>query len=273
MNAQKLILNKGDFCAILKPSSEYAVAGGMYMSARVILLASGKGGTGKTTVTALLGAALAARGLRTLLVEVAAGLRSIDTAAGVSGRTVYDLGDVLAGRCEPEKAVAASPLYSELFVMCAPYAGGRIEPRAFVVMCERLRAQYDIILLDVASGMGGAFAAASAVADAALLVITPDAVCARDGHIVADALGSAGHLDVRLVLNKVPRALADAGLEDLDACIDTVGVQLIGVLPFSTQIMRVSATGVPLDENSRVQAAFAALAARLCGQAVPLVFC
>lgn len=100
---------------------------GADMNAQCIMVCSGKGGTGKSTVSVLLGACLARLGRKTLLVELDSGLRSVDIIAGVYGRTVYDIEDVLCGRCEGAKAVVPSPLYPGLSVISAPYEGGAVE--------------------------------------------------------------------------------------------------------------------------------------------------
>ena len=96
------------------------------MNAQCIMVCSGKGGTGKSTVSVLLGACLARLGRKVLLVELDSGLRSVDIIAGVYGRTVYDIEDVLCGRCEGAKAVVPSPLYPGLSVISAPYEGGAV---------------------------------------------------------------------------------------------------------------------------------------------------
>lgn len=240
------------------------------MSAEVILVASGKGGTGKSTVAVHVGAALARRGGRVLLVELDSGLRSVDYIAGVSGKTVYDIGDILSGRCGPAKAIAESGLYPGLFVVCAPYEGGDIRPEALAAFVDGAREVFSHIVLDTAAGMGVPFAAAKAVADRALLVVTPDPVSLRDGRIVCDALDAGRCADVRLVINKVPRSLQGTGLQDLDECIDTVGARLIGVVPFSGPVAAAGAQSAPLDGADRAAQAFAAIAARLCGEDVPL---
>ena len=241
------------------------------MSAHVIMLASGKGGTGKSTVSALLGAEFALSGQRVLLVEVNSGLRSIDYVCGVFGKTVYDIGDILAGRCTAEKAVVESPIYKNLYVVCAPYEGGSIPLAGFGAFIARMRTVFDIIVLDSASGMGSAFQAACAVSDAALITVTPDVVAVRDGRILADALFAAGRMQVRLLINRVPSVLEYSGLADLDECIDTVGAQLIGVLPFSAEIMRAGATGMPLVPGCKAKLAMTALSLRIAGHEVPLV--
>ena len=92
----------------------------MRIEPKVTMIASGKGGTGKSTVSVLLGSRLAARGKKVLLIELDSGLRSVDIIAGVYGKTVYDIEDVLSGRCEGSKAVVESPIYPGLSVISAP---------------------------------------------------------------------------------------------------------------------------------------------------------
>ena len=142
------------------------------MNAQCIMVCSGKGGTGKSTVSVLLGACLARLGRKTLLVELDSGLRSVDIIAGVYGRTVYDIEDVLCGRCEGAKAVVPSPLYPGLSVISAPYEGGAVEAAPLGRLLTAMRPYFDFILLDTAAGMGAPFTAASTVADKALLVLT-----------------------------------------------------------------------------------------------------
>ena len=241
------------------------------MSANVTMIASGKGGTGKSTLAVLLGAELAARGKRVLLVELDCGLRSVDYIAGVCGKTVYDIEDVLTGRCEAGKAIVESPLYRDLYLISAPYSGGRIRPAALRVFVEKAGPVFDVILLDTAAGMGAPFEAAMAVAHRALLVLTPDPVATRDGKIVCDTLVSGGCAEVRLLLNQVPPTLEICGVQHLDECIDNVGAQLIGVVPYSDEIRRAGATGTPLSPKGRPRLALRAIAARLCGLNIPLV--
>ena len=163
------------------------------MNAQCIMVCSGKGGTGKSTVSVLLGACLARLGRKTLLVELDSGLRSVDIIAGVYGRTVYDIEDVLCGRCEGAKAVVPSPLYPGLSVISAPYEGGAVEAAPLGRLLTAMRPYFDFILLDTAAGMGAPFTAASTVADKALLVVSfghNDANRAKaERYVPADAFG------------------------------------------------------------------------------------
>jgi len=241
------------------------------MRGDVIMVASGKGGTGKSTLSVLLGAALAARGERVLVAELDVGLRSIDHIAGASGHVVYDVGDVLAGRCDAAKAVVESPLYPDLYLLAAPYTNGRIPSDALCALVQRVRPVFDTVLLDTAAGLGAPFLAARAAANRALLVLTPDPVALRDGRTVCDALALGGCTDARLLINQTPRSLESCGVRSLDECIDTVGARLIGVVPLSDPIRRAGQTGTRLPIQSRDWRVMCAVAARLCGEEVPLI--
>ena len=223
------------------------------MSAQCVMICSGKGGTGKSTVSVLLGAGLARLGRKVLLVELDSGLRSVDIIAGVYGRTVYDIS-----------------------VISAPYEGGEVAAVPLGRLLQAVRPYFDFILLDTAAGMGAPFTAAATVADRALLVLTPDPVALRDGKIVADRLLAGGlpQSAVRLVMNRVTRDSFGkrASVEDLDECIDTVGAQLIAVIPESVALQQAGATGTVPPAHDAAVVAGQALAKRLCGQRVPLTF-
>lgn len=235
------------------------------------MVASGKGGTGKSTVSVLAGGRLAAAGRKVLLIELDSGLRSVDIIAGVYGKTVYDIQDVLCGRCAGEKAVVESPVYPGLFVISAPYEGGQVQAGALARLVQAMSTGFDFILLDTAAGMGAPLWAAAPLASLVLLVLTPDPVALRDGRIVADALFDTTKASVRLVMNRVSAASFQNGaVRDLDECIDTVCAQLIAVLPESAAVQQAAATGKALGAETLAFKAVSNLAARICGQTPPL---
>lgn len=246
------------------------------LNAQTIMICSGKGGTGKSTVAVLLGAELGRRGKRVLLIELDSGLRSVDVIAGVYGKTVYDIEDVLCGRCDGDKAVVQSPLYPGLSVISAPYEGGEVRSAPLARLVLAMRGYFDFILFDTAAGMGAPFTAAAQLAEQALLVLTPDPVALRDGRIVADALIAGHHTQksVRLIVNRVTRQSfgKNAPVFDLDECIDTVGVQLIGVIPESRALQLAGAHGAVLAQGCAAQTAGAAIAGRVLGERIPLTF-
>lgn len=242
------------------------------MDAVILAVVSGKGGTGKSTTSVFVGAALAAQGKKVVLVELASALRSVDIIAGIADRVVFDIEDVLSGRTPPSKAVVASPVYPGLDVIPAPYVGGQIVAESLQLLCARFRPHYDFIILDVAAGYGRAFRAAAVVAHRVLLVETPDPVALRDGRTLVDMMRDSA-VQLRLVLNRVnPKTVLESNvLNDLDEAIDIVGVQLIGVIPDSAAILQAAAGGEPLVPGGREDRVYAAIAKRILGEEVPLV--
>lgn len=253
------------------PLAENIRQGGVGLSAKIVMVASGKGGTGKSTLSVMLGARLAAAGGKVLLIELDSGLRSVDIIAGVYGKTVYDIADVLSGRCEGAKAVVASPVYPGLSVISAPYEwSGTVQPAALKKLLDKLSPVFDWVLVDTAAGLGAPFKAALAVSETVLLVLTPDPVTLRDGHIAAEEAFAAGAKQVRLVLNRVGPASFGGAVRDLDECIDTVAAQLIAVVPESSQLQLCAAKGQALPADCLAFRAVDNLARRLQGQRVPL---
>ncbi len=240
------------------------------MTAQVLMIASGKGGTGKSTLSVFLGAELAALGKKVLLIELDSGLRSVDIIAGISGQTVYDIADILSGRCEPEKAVVESPVSPGLFIVSAPYTGGHVVEEDLQKLCRHMAPHFDYLLIDTAAGLGTPFRAALAAANLCIVLVTPDKICLRDGRIVADEVFKKDKA-CRLLINRVrPRRVTRYGIENLDECIDTVGVQLLGVLSEEDDIQYAAAEGRPLPEGSAAKRMVQNIAKRITGQYVPL---
>lgn len=239
---------------------------------KTLMVASGKGGTGKSTVSVLIGARLAARGKKVLLIELDSGLRSVDIIAGVYGKTVYDIEDVLCGRCDEEKAIVESPLYPGLYVISAPYADGAVTEDGLKQLCSAMDRFFDYIILDTAAGMGAPFQAAKACAEQALLVLTPDPVALRDGRIVSDALFDSGVKEIRLIMNRVTtRTFQQGTVRDIDECIDTVCAQLLGVLPESQELQLATARADALPADCPAFTAVDNIARRLLGERVGLM--
>ena len=236
-----------------------------------MLVTSGKGGVGKSTVSFYTGLTLALRGRKVLIIELDTGLRSLDVIAGISEQTVYPLGDVTAGRVKPSEAIVSSPLCKNLQLLCAPFSPeDRIEPHRLAWLCQGLDRFYDYTFLDAPAGIGYGFKVGCTAARSALIVATPDPISARDGGVVCDLLAEAGITRRRLIINRVDaKAVARGPISDLDEVIDTVGARLLGVLPESTALHLAAVSGRALPEGEAATA-FANIARRLEGEQVPL---
>lgn len=244
------------------------------VSNQVIAMTSGKGGVGKSTLCVGLGLGDALRGKRVLLIEFDAGLRGLDLMLGIADKVVYDLGDLLEGRCTISKAIAESPLNENLNAIVAPVnMETPMKLEDIKLLVEGLRSHFDRLILDMPAGLGFSVAATSATADLALIVTNPDRICVRDGGQMARALQKNGFLSHRLLINRVnEKMLRKDSIMDLDAVIDGVGSQLIGVLPDDPDIQLRLTRGIALRESHRITRICKAISRRIDGEYVPLIF-
>lgn len=240
--------------------------------ARVLSITSGKGGVGKSTVCVGLGMAYALLGKSVLMIEFDVGLRGMDLMLGISDRIVYDLGDLLEGRCNINKAIVESPWNSNLNVIVAPVSmESSIAMEDVNILVAGLRPHFDIIILDTPAGLGLSMRIA-AMSDMALVVATPDSVCVRDGGKVVSALHKADMGSHRLVINRVNNRLVKKQIvADLDEVIDGVGSQLIGVLPEDQEMQLCTSKGLPLSADARIVRICKAIALRIEGEYIPLL--
>ena len=237
----------------------------------ISVVTSGKGGAGKSTVSAGLGCALAHRGRRVLLVDGDAGLRSLDVMLGIAGTAVYDMADVLSSACQPTNAIYPSPICPNVFVLPAPVNLEQLaQPEAMAGLCRELSAFYDEIIVDCPAGIGRGFKAAIAGADRAFVVTTPDMVCARDAQILGHLLEER-KMRAHLVINRLrPNTVLDGSMPDVDEIIDTAGIQLLGIIPEDEEVAVANANAKPLPAACNAAICFDNLAQRFMGKTIPL---
>ena len=239
--------------------------------AKVIAITSGKGGVGKSTLTVSLGIAAASSGKRVLLIEMDVGLRGMDIMLGLNN-VVYDLGDLLEGRCNISSAIVPSPNIPELYAIVAPVLMGQIVLQDIQLLVEGLRAYFDLIFLDMPAGLGLGIRATCAVSDLALIISTPDPVCIRDGNQVVRELAARGFTSHRLIINRVNRRfIRRRVVQNLDEVIDGVGSQLIGVIPEDPEVTLFSSSGRLPDEKGELQRICREICSRLDGEYQPLI--
>ena len=241
-----------------------------------IAVVSGKGGTGKTSFTAGVGAALALAGQRVLCVDCDIGLRNLDLALGLSDRALMDFTDVAQGRCPLETAVVTHARLPGLALLTAPLRvrGRPVTPEEMRKLLAAVRRQYDFCLLDAPAGLGEGFQLATAAADRCVVVTTADASSLRDAQHTVMELHRFGPGKLHLVVNRVRKKLLRSMHATIDDAMDKAGLPLLGVIPEDDTLPLALNQGTPvLLANGSCPASSACrnIAIRLQGGKVPLL--
>lgn len=237
-----------------------------------IMVTSGKGGTGKTSLTAGVASCLAALGHRVLCIDLDIGLRNLDIALGLTDLALMDFSDVMARRCPLLTAVTAHPEIRGLHLLTAPLNLDDPDVDGFCAMVEDARDYFDFIFMDSPAGLGAGFRLAMAAADRAILVSATDPSALRDAQRTVSEL--AGRMtEIHLVMNRVQPKLIDRLRTSIDSAMDTAGLPLLGVIPEDPNVTIAATAGEPLILTTYRGAAPAYLniARRLLGQRTPLL--
>ena len=238
-----------------------------------VVVTSGKGGTGKTSLTGGVSSCLAALGRRVLCIDMDIGLRNLDISLGLTDRALMDFTDVLEGRCSLKRAAVPHPVIKNLYLLTAPLTlPPGISEERMKAFLRPAREQYDYILMDSPAGMGEGFRLAVCGADRGIVVSTTDTSALRDAQRVVSLL-SRQLPSIHLVVNRVQPKLLRRLHTTIDDAMDAAGLPLLGVVPEDEQVMLSANQGKPIILASRKGAAVAYLniARRLMGERVPLM--
>lgn len=241
--------------------------------ARVITITSGKGGVGKTTVTANLAAALSSLGKRVVCIDADIGLRNLDLLLGVENRIIFDVVDVVEGRAKLRDALIRHKLFENLQLLPAAQKRDKtaISPAQMVKICHDLRPEYDYVLIDSPAGIERGFKNAVAPADEVLIVTNPEVSAVRDADRI---IGLIEMLETRpparLIINRVKAEMVRRGeMLSPDDVKDILAIELIGLIPEDEVVITAGNRGQP-EMNSRAGQAFQQIARRISGEPVPL---
>ena len=219
---------------------------------RCIVVTSGKGGVGKSTITATLGMAIAEAGARVALVDADVGLNNLDLVLGLEGAVVYDVGDVEKGRCRLTEALVRYPFCENLSLLSSrALAGGSISEKGFAAVINALRRGFDYILIDCPAGIDDGFHRAVSAADEALIVTTPIPASVRDADKVSDLLAGYRLRRVEVIVNRVRGDLVmkgDAlGVADVR---NVLRLPVVGSVPEDDEVLRSQTVGRIADAGS-----------------------
>ncbi len=246
------------------------------MSAKAITITSGKGGVGKTTATANLAVALASLNQKVVCIDGDIGLRNLDVVMGLENRIVYDLVDVIEGRCRLHQAMIRDKRMPELHLIPAAQTRDKssVSPTDMIKLVDDLRAESDWILLDSPAGIERGFRNAIAPADEVIVITNPEVSAVRDADRIIGMVEAEEKGPARLIINRLNPALIKHGdMLSADDVLELLAIELLGIVPEDEAVVISTNRGTPvaLEEKNMASRAFHNIARRLMGETVPML--
>ena len=240
------------------------------MEGKIFVVTSGKGGVGKTTATASIGAALALEGKRVAVIDMDIGLRNLDVVLGLENRIVFNIVDVVNKRCNLNQALIRDRRIENLFLIPASQSDNKDVLTAIGVqrISKLLRQEFDYILMDSPAGIERGFENSIVAADEAIVICTPDVSSVRDADRVIGLLLSRS-INPRLIVNRiVPEMVARGDMLSHEDVVDVLSVELLGLVTMDEQVVVSTNLGMPLVMHNQSPAgqAFRRIARRLNGE-------
>ncbi len=246
------------------------------MPAQVITISSGKGGVGKTTAVANLAVALAMEGSKVVCIDGDIGLRNLDVILGLENRIVYDIVDVIEGRCRLKQAMIRDKKLPELYLIPAAQTRDKnaVSSSDMNRLMKELRPECDFVLIDSPAGIERGFKNAIAAADRVLVVTNPEVSAVRDADRVIGILEAEEKGPASLIINRLnPMLVKNHDMLSAEDVLDLLAIELIGIVPEDQNVIIGSNRGAPVssDPKSKAGQAFRNIAKRLRGETVPFM--
>ena len=256
----------------------------------IIVVTSGKGGVGKTTTSASLACGLARKGHRVAVIDFDIGLRNLDLIMGCERRVVYDFVNVIQGDCTLKQALIKDKRIDTLFVLAASQTRDKdalTSDGVKRVLDELAQEGFDYILCDSPAGIEKGAHLAMYFADRAVVVVNPEVSSVRDSDRILGLLASKtqraeqgngnrnGGVKEHLLLTRYsPRRVAAGEMMSVEDVKEILGLDVIGVIPESPDVLAASNAGTPviLNDESDVSLAYEDAVSRLLGDTLPLRF-
>ena len=234
--------------------------------ARKIVITSGKGGVGKTTICANLGTRLASLGLRVVMLDLDIGLNNLDVVMGIENKVVYDIVDVIEGKCRAKQALIQDKRHPNLFTMPSAhiYTENKITGYGIRRVVDSLAEIFDYVLIDCPAGIDSGFHRAVFSASEALVITTPHIASIRDADKVLSILNSYNLSGVGFIVNRIRGDLVLNGqMIDVKSIAKLLKVDLVGIIPDDDDISTCSSLGGSVNRKTESYLAFSNLSKNL----------
>ena len=235
---------------------------------KAIVIVSGKGGTGKTMLTANLGATLALQGHKVVVIDLDTGLRNLDLYLGMENNIVYDINDVLTGVCRIRQALVKVKAFPGLLFMAASpqKPTGEITPLHIKVLCNKLKQKYDYVLIDAPAGIDDGMRVATGGADMGIIVVTPEYSSLRNAENVKETLKEQGIEKISYVVNKIDLKLIEQGkAPSFEEVTKNIRDKIVGIIQKDDNIHVSTNLGIPIVSilETQVSKSFMAMGMRI----------
>jgi septum site-determining protein MinD len=244
----------------------------------VITVTSGKGGVGKSTLSANLAVGLSELGKKVVAIDFDIGLRNLDMILGLENRIVYDVIDVMEGRCNLSQALINDKRSKNLYFLPASQTSDKnvLDREKVRKLLEELKKDFDIIVIDSPAGIESGFEHSIFLADRALIVSTPDVSAVRDadrviGIIDAKSEKAKNGEEVlkHVIINRLkPEMVSSGNMLGIEDVLNILALPLIGVIPEDEKIITSTNKGEPIfyDKDSKAAEAYHRIAQRVLGE-------
>ena len=242
---------------------------------KCIMITSGKGGVGKSTVCANLGISLARLKKKVCLLDMDLGLKNLDVMMGLENRVFYDLKDVVEGKCPLQRALISDKRCPDLVLLpaCRTVNITRLKLQDLEGIMEQLKEQFDYILMDCPAGIERGFQYTLCFAEEALVVVQLDIASLQDSDRVIGILLKEGMTNIRLILNRVNPHYIKQGISvGIKEAADWLSLEVLGLVYEDENLIKANNRGIPvaLKENSITSQCYSVIARRMLGQKAEL---
>ena len=241
----------------------------------IIVVTSGKGGVGKTTTTANIGAGLSRLGKKVLVIDTDLGLRNLDVVMGLENRIVYNLVDVVEGGCRLKQAMISDKRHENLYLLPSAQTKDKsaITPEQMIKLTNKLRDEFDYVLLDCPAGIEQGFQNAIAGADRAFVVTTPEVSAIRDADRIIGLLEANEIKKTDLIVNRIRMDMVESGnMMSIDDVVEILAINIIGAVPDDENIVISTNQGEPcVGDSSLAGQAYMNICRRVIGEEVPFL--